>query len=228
MIRDTKVPSQLRKQINKELQHGESIKWISQPAHRFFTPTTITLFLFGIVWTSLIIFGLYSTPEMKMLLTFRNGIQLEHIFVVCGLPFLLVGLGMLSSPLWEWLAATRTVYLITNLRAISIQTHWATNIIKSYPPNQLKDIHTKDRLDCIHIDWTIREVKGSLTNKLFGTKHQKDSVDEIGDVVLKTLRLEDDDGEQQWKEIGFCGVRNPREMEKILKELARSDESRRS
>lgn len=99
---------------------------------------------------------------------------------------------MLSSPLWVWQAARKTVYLVTDKRAISIQGIWSTTI-RSFLPEQLKDIYRRERAD--------------------GT----------GDVVFSIRRWRDSDGDNRNEEIGFLGVRNPREVESILKQLAQNN-----
>ena len=62
--------------------------------------------------------------------------------------------------------------------------------IRSFLPAQLKDIYRKERAD------------GS------------------GDVIIATRRWKTKDGDEINKEIGFLGIRNPQEVEKILKQLA--------
>ena len=99
---------------------------------------------------------------------------------------------MLASPVWVWQAARKTVYLVTDKRAISIQGGWSTTII-SHLPDQLKDIYRRERADG------------------------------AGDVIISIRRWKDSDGDSRSEEIGFLGVRNPREVENILKQLAQSN-----
>ena len=99
---------------------------------------------------------------------------------------------MLASPVWVWQAARKTVYLVTDKRAISIQGGRSTTI-RSYLPDQLKDIYRKERAD--------------------GT----------GDVIISIRRWKDSDGDNRNEEIGFLGVRNSREVENILKQLAQNN-----
>lgn len=179
MVTNLKIPKELRRKIDNELEHREYIRWIEQPIPRFFTASSIGSVLFGIPWTSFAIFWMWGALGFKLLALF-------------GLPFVLIGFGMLSSPLWVWQAARKTVYLITDKRAISIQGGWSTTTIRSYLPDQLKDIYRKERAD------------GS------------------GDLVITIRRWKDNHGHQRSEEIGFLGVRNPREVEKILKQLAQN------
>lgn len=50
---------------------------------------------------------------------------------------------------------------------------------------------------------------------------RKERVDGTGDVIIAIRRWQDGDGDSRSEEIGFLGVRNPREAETRLKPLAR-------
>ncbi len=191
MLGNLQIPKELRRKIDNELQPGELIRWVEQPIPRFFTAASIGSILFGIPWTSFAIFWMWGASGFK-LPDLREGLQPQHLFALFGLPFVLVGFGMLSAPLGVWQAARKTVYLVTDKRAISIQGGWSTTI-RSYLPDQLKDIYRKERAD--------------------GT----------GDVIISTRRWKDSDGDTRNEEIGFLGVRNPREVENILKQLAQNN-----
>jgi hypothetical protein len=185
------IPKKLRKKVDDELHSGESIKWIGQPVPRFFTASAIGSLLFGIPWTSFALFWMYGASGFR-LPNLRTGLQPQHFFALFGLPFVLVGFGMLSSPLWTWQAARDTVYLVTDERVITIQGG-KTTTIKSYLPEKLDGIYRNERND--------------------GT----------GDVIIEIRRWKDSDGDQRQEEIGFIGIRNPREVENILKQLAQNN-----
>jgi hypothetical protein len=191
MLSNLRIPKELRRKIDNELQPGERIRWVEQPIPRFFTPASIGSFLFGIPWTSFAIFWMCGASGFK-LPDLREGLQPQHLFALFGIPFVLVGFGMLSSPLWVWQAARKTVYLITDKRAILIQGGGSTTI-RSYLPDQLMDIYRKERDD------------------------------RTGDVVISIRRWKDSDGDNRSEEIGFLGVRNPREVENILNQLAHNN-----
>jgi hypothetical protein len=190
MLSNLRIPKELRRKIDNELQPEEFIRWVEQPIPRFFTAASIGSILFGIPWTSFAIFWMWGASGFK-LPDLREGLQPQHLFALFGLPFVFIGFAMLSSPIWEWQAARKTVYLVTDKRAISIQGGWSTTI-RSYLPDQLKDIYRKERAD--------------------GT----------GDVIISIRRWKDSDGDNRNEEIGFLGVRNPREVENILKQLAQN------
>jgi hypothetical protein len=191
MLSNLKMPRELRKKIDNELQPGEFIRWVEQPIPRFFTAASIGSILFGIPWTSFAIFWMCGASGFQ-LPDLREGLQPQHLFPLFGLPFVLIGFGMLSSPIWVWQAARKTVYLVTDKRAISIQGGSSTTI-RSYLPDQLKDIYRKERAD--------------------GT----------GDVIIRIRLWKDSDGDQRSEEIGFFGVRNPREVENMLRQLVENN-----
>ncbi|MBD1835673.1 hypothetical protein H6F61_24050 [Cyanobacteria bacterium FACHB-472] len=141
MLSNLQIPKELRRKIDNDLQPGELIRWVEQPIPRFFTAASIGFSLFGILWTSFSISSIWGAyPDL------REGLQPEHLFALFGLVFVFVGFGMLSSPLWVWQAARKTVYLVTDKRAISIQGIWSTTI-RSFLPDQLKDIYRRERAD---------------------------------------------------------------------------------
>ena len=192
-----KIPKELRRKIENELHPGEFIRWAEQPIPRYFTSSSIVGLLFGIPWTSFFIFifwggltGLrFNLPDPREGLQFHP--QFLPFFILIG-PFLLIGCRMLSDPFWVWHDARNSAYLVTDKRAISIQFGWPTTI-RSYLPDQLKDIHRTERAD--------------------GT----------GDVIFSILLRKSSDGHDYYEKIGFLGVRNPREIETILKHLAHNN-----
>ncbi|MDX2211795.1 MAG: hypothetical protein SFY66_00775 [Oculatellaceae cyanobacterium bins.114] len=191
MLNGQQIPAKLRRRISRELEDGEFIKWIEQPLPRFFTLQSLTYFFFGIPWTAFAIFWMYGAVGFKIS-ALHEGIKFEHLFALFGVPFVLIGFWMLISPLREWLKAFRTVYLITDKRAISIESGWFTTI-RNYAPAQLKDLYRKER--------------GNDT----------------GDVVITTRLHRSSEGNSWTEEIGFLNVRNPREVERLLQQLAHTE-----
>ena len=190
MINKLELPDKLRQKVDKELEIGESIRWIGQPIPRFFTASSIGSFLFAIPWTGFVIFWVLGASKASI------------FFAMFGIPFLIVGFGMLSSPIWFWLSAKNTAYVITNKRALSIAIpvtsfgNILSTTIRNYPPSKLKDIYRKERAD--------------------GT----------GDVVMAVQQSTSNFNNrrnQTTEEIGFMGISNPQEVEKMLRQLAEDD-----
>ncbi|MCA9041773.1 MAG: hypothetical protein KDA65_15575, partial [Planctomycetaceae bacterium] len=74
---------------------------------------------------------------------FQNG---EDFFCLFGLPFVLIGFAMLSSPLWSARAARRTIYVLTTERAITFEGGYSTTIT-SYKPEQLQELQRVQHAD---------------------------------------------------------------------------------
>ena len=142
MYIDKTIPRNLRSQIERELDAGEQIRWVEIPIPRYFTAGSTSAFLFAIPWTAFAIFWMFGASGFQMP-DFDDAFDLFPLF---GVPFVLIGLGMLSSPLWAYRKSTKTVYVITNKRAITFDGGTSTTI-RSYPPNKLTDIYRKEKSD---------------------------------------------------------------------------------
>ena len=199
MLSNLKIPKELRRKIDNELQQGEFIRWVEQPVPRFFTAASITTVLFGIPVTSFsivlpifLMWGLLSSLKGTTHLELVLIIAVVIIFVLPCLFFVYAGFLMLSSPIRIWQEARNTVYLVTDKRAISIQGG-SSITIRSYLPDQLKDVYRKERSD--------------------GT----------GDVIIAIWQWKDSGGYQQSEEIGFFGVRSSQEVANMLRQFVQNN-----
>jgi hypothetical protein len=195
MLNKPKISAKLRKAIDKELEIGESVVWVGQPLHRFFTLESLIYFCMGIPFTAIAIYFIYDSADFKIP-DLSEGIkfEFENIFFLFAVPFVLIGVWMLSSPLREWFKAFRTVYLITDKRAILIESGLLVSI-RNYAPNQLKDLYRKEKRN--------------------GTGH----------IIITTGLRRGNDGDYWREDIGFMNIRNPKEVEKLLRQLAKTEVS---
>jgi hypothetical protein len=109
---DPKIPSALQLKVNRELEAGETVAWIQMPIPYFFTKESAAMFLFSIPWIAFVVCGAAGIKVPY----FSNGVE---SFPAFGVPFLLIGIAMLLAPLWTYRKALRTVYVITDRRAIT-------------------------------------------------------------------------------------------------------------
>jgi len=143
------IPPELKISVEGELQSEESISWIEMPIPKFFTPKSKNMFIFAIVWTLFAIFWIcaaagFTIPDLK---GGSDPFQIVQIlFPIFGLPFLLIGIGLLLSPIFEYRKALKTVYVITDRRAITFEGGWSKTV-RSYPPAKLLDVYRKERRD---------------------------------------------------------------------------------
>jgi hypothetical protein len=136
------IPLFLEQKIDSELDPGEVVRYKDMPIKKFFTPSSTAAFLFGIPWTAFALFWTAGASGFEIP-DFNEGFD---IFPLFGIPFILVGIGMLSTPLWSYWKAGKSVYVITNRRAITFEGGKETTI-RSYPPNKLSDIYRKEKRD---------------------------------------------------------------------------------
>lgn len=188
MLSMPRISDELQREINGELEAGETIKWIEQPLSQFFCKRSVVEMIAGIPFAAIALFLIHEAMEFQDP-DLREAIEINYVPALIGILFIMVGLWMLLSPLRQWLKISRTVYLITDRRAISIESTWVVTI-RNYMPSQLREMYRKQRRD--------------------GT----------GDVVMMTHRHRDGEGASWTEEIGFMNVRNPREVEKLLQQLA--------
>lgn len=135
------IPHKMLDLVNRELEIGESIVWSGTPRRAFFTPSSIAAFLFGIPWTGFAIFWTIAAGAGTIL---TSGFSFFSFFPLFGVPFILIGFAMLSTPLATYLKSGRTVYVITDRRAITFEGGRHT-VIRSYTPDKLGEIYRTEK-----------------------------------------------------------------------------------
>ena len=105
------IPPELEEKVERELESGERIAWMEQPIPRYFTAMSTGAFLFAIPWTAFALFWICGASGFKLPDFSKGGFSFFPLF---GVPFVLIGLGMLSSPWWAHRKALKTVYVITD------------------------------------------------------------------------------------------------------------------
>lgn len=181
------TPPRLQAMIDSELEPGERVLWQGMPIPRFFTAASMGAFLFGIPWTA---FAIFWTAGAAWGVSESGGPGLFSVFPLFGVPFILVGLGMLSSPIWAYRSARKTAYVITDRRALSFETGYRAITVRSFPPERLQDIYRREKPDA------------------------------SGDIVINRNAWRDSDGDRQTNEVGFMGIPHVRDVEEMLKALA--------
>lgn len=154
-----RIPYDLEQKLDRELQAGESVIYKGMPIPRFFRIDTLGIFLFAIPWTAFAIFWMCGAAGFKIP-DFSNGFNPVMLFPLFGLPFVGVGLAMLSAPFISYLTETKTIYAITNKRVIII-SGIKTIEIQSFALDKLEGI--------------IRRERGTKGDLVFSHKRWKDS-----------------------------------------------------
>lgn len=122
--------------------NGESVLWCGQPDPVRLAMTTLPVFIFAIPWTAFSAFWIYGASDFQFPPDFSEG-EFSY-FPLFGVPFLLIGLAMLSAPFWTYSKAFRTVYIITN-KSIRIVTMGRTKRVESYTAKDIGTIERKEK-----------------------------------------------------------------------------------
>lgn len=142
------LPRRLRDAVTKEFQ-GEAIRWAGRPsAWRAFKAST-PIWLFAVPWTA---FSLgWEWLALGGWLSGKPSPSSTHtifgiVFPLFGLPFILVGLGMMAMPFIAWIGARRTVHVVGD-RRFSTLTVARQLKVKSYSVGDIVRTERSERRD---------------------------------------------------------------------------------
>ncbi|QDU64800.1 hypothetical protein Pan216_56930 [Planctomycetes bacterium Pan216] len=136
------IPPELQENLRKHLEPGENVVWAQQPQVAFVSLTTMAPFFFGVVWMGITLFW-FSHLSHNF---FNQGPERISIVPVLGFGFLAIGVAFLFSPIWIYHRLQKTLYLITDRRALILRGTWP-GAAKSYPPDRFQHIYAKQHRD---------------------------------------------------------------------------------
>ena len=194
------------------LSPGERLYWVGRPNPIRLMRNNLMRPLFGLFWVGMVYFmftqfssfgsGFRSAPSGFM--TFFQ--------LLLGV-FFLVGLGMIFSPLWNYVKAHFTVYALTDERAMII-SRLPIRSIKSYSARSIDKVErrgTDDEGDVIFGSETRTYTNNSRNNQggvniNFGEGGTNVN---FGNNRTRTVTVP----------IGFLGIQQPREVENLLLDM---------
>lgn len=138
-----RLPADLDAIARDELAPGESVEWAAQPDATRAALASFGIWLFAVPWTAFSVFWMAMAS-----LAASDGAGAGAAFPLFGVPFVLIGLAMLSAPLWAWRAARRTLYAVTDRRAILFESSGGRAIsVRSLEPRALRNPRRTERPD---------------------------------------------------------------------------------
>ena len=107
------------------LEPGESVIWSEKPHPWFYVRPTFMLYIVALPWTIFTFFWLktitggfeWPRPALPPMPWWT-----PWVGVWTGLILLITGIWMLSAPFWVWRRAMRTIHVVTDRRAIVVDT----------------------------------------------------------------------------------------------------------
>jgi hypothetical protein len=132
---------QAEQEINRQLDPGEGLLWSGSPEPMRMALSAMPATALGIPFTGFAAFWIYMAYTMTSKSPAPGPWSLFPLF---GLPFLFIGLGMLTSPLWAFLAAGRVLYAVTNRRALIVGQFFSTKV-QSFPHADIHELESVER-----------------------------------------------------------------------------------
>lgn len=183
------LPDRLVPLVDRELALGEAVAWVGQPIPGQLARNQWRTVLFGIPWTAFAIFWTFLAAQGG---TKSGQSPWFWLFPLWGVPFILVGLNMLTSPYWARRRAWRTTYVLTNQRAVVITAGWSGRTsVRSFEPDTLKDLRRTERAD--------------------GT----------GDLIFAAEVSPDSRGRKNQACFGFLAIKDVKNVEEQIRQLVR-------
>lgn len=152
------LPRHMRDAVVKEFA-GEAIRWVGRPSSARTLRAAAVIWLFAVPWTA---FSLgWEFMALQGWLSGKPSPSTSHtvmgvVFPLFGLPFVLVGLGMMAAPFLAWHWARQSVHVIGH-RRFATMTVGRRLKVKSY---RLDDIVRTERTEKRDGSGTLKVVTG--------------------------------------------------------------------
>ena len=178
---------QLRSLINAELQRGEKLLWVGKPTPLRVVMQNREVVIVGVLLLIVMICVLFIFPNAHVFSVNLVGLGFSFGWIL--LIFVLLGLTYFARPIYDYFMARRTIYAVTDRRALILKGRLRGRKALSY--RQLEQVKRRDQLNG----------RGDL---IFGSETYV--VRRSSGVRVRT------------RKIGFFGIENAREVEALLLE----------
>ena len=145
-------PGELRKALQSELRHGERVLYASRPDWRAEVGSLVVIFLFGLFWSSIafVFFGMGTGGLLGLVHVQSDGAPastgLLLFATLFSLPFVAIGVGLLSAPFLGIHKSRNTVHAVTDERLVNVTIGRAV-VVDSYPLQTINFVKRRDRKD---------------------------------------------------------------------------------
>ena len=191
------LPPELDERVRRELQPGERLLWVGQPDPRRAARASLVVVIFGVCWTAFSVFWIVLAIIFVVVGLAAKGGQMPNLwccFPAFGVPFVLIGVAMMSPPYWQRRRARMSCYAMTDRRALVLQADFRGTIdYRRYGPEQL--------------------------GRIIRTEHRDGSGDLIFEEVVTVGRDSDGDPTTHTTRHGFIAVPQVRDVEELLRRV---------
>jgi hypothetical protein len=182
-------PGDVQLSAQSELQGGESLLWSGPANPGRSAMSALPAALFGIPFAGFAFFWMSTAYRgTHNLANHHNALPgAFSVFPLFGLPFLLIGIGLVLSPIFVYLKGRSGVYAVTNRRVMLI-TGTTSRSVKSIIPTDIAEVDHRERPDgtgdvLIRTNSVVRTNNGTtqITVGLYGVPNVKD----VAGLVMK-------------------------------------------
>ncbi|HRK19619.1 MAG TPA: hypothetical protein PK970_11730 [Hyphomicrobiaceae bacterium] len=186
------LPPNLKDFVRREFA-SDPVQWAHRPPAGRDARSAMWIWLFAIPWTAFT--GFWEYAAITGYLGLHPGKTIKGtgglVMVLWGIPFVLVGLAMMSAPWWVWRAARRSVWVMSRKRLAYVTANRKTTTIRTIMPNDVLEI--------------VRTEDGDGTGTL--------------KLVYQSTR--DSDGDRRERSDTIKGIADVRRIENMIRELER-------
>ena len=157
----TALPHRLRDAATREFA-GEPVRWSAQPSPRAVFLRTLPIWLFAIPWTAFSLFWETMAIGGFIGLGSRTGSGWSWFvaaFVLFGLPFIAVGIGMMAAPFWRARQAARSLWVVTTRRITYLKADGSGSLKLTFGDGRDSDGDKVERSEAIQDIPDVRKVE---------------------------------------------------------------------
>jgi hypothetical protein len=192
--------------LNSELASGEKLLWSGHPDAGRACRGALPIFIFAIPWTAFAVFWVVMASWSIWHGSKPAGPAAGPIFIfpLFGLPFILVGLGLLSSPYFAYQKAKNTHYGVTN-RRILVVTSGKTKTVQQYDYSTLSNLTRTEYGTRGDLVWTVPTTVPVVAGGV--------------STVSRNAALN--------SSVSFIGIERPKDVERLVEDQIKKDEQSR-
>jgi hypothetical protein len=132
-VDEPSLPPELADRVANELAADEKLLWVGQPRADLAARPVWILIPMGIFFAGFALFWTALAP---------------WFMAPCGVPFIAIGIFLLASPIWLRALARKTLYALTDRRAIIFKPSWFGRVhVHSFTAAGLGQMSRKERPD---------------------------------------------------------------------------------
>jgi hypothetical protein len=136
------VAQRLDLALSRELHEGESVVWKGMKLARI-EPKGFAIYLFAIPWTA---FALFWMSMAGLGASQMDGGIMAWAFPLFGLPFVLIGLGMMATPFLSYFQRGRVLFAVTDQRVLKLSMG-SELTVNSVPADKVADSVRRESSD---------------------------------------------------------------------------------